>query len=54
MLTIVNGDYLCVGVAHVAEIVDAVGFVVGLVGTGTAVTHLMMSAYLNQPYMDIG
>ena len=54
MLTIVNGDYLRIGVARVAEIVDAVGFVVGLVGTGAAVTHPMMSVYLNLPYIVVG
>jgi len=53
-LTIVNRDYLRVGVARVAEIVDVVGFVVGLAGTGVAVTHPMMSAYLNQPYTVVG
>ena len=53
MLAIVNRDHLRVGVARVAEIVDVAGFVVGLAGAGTAVTHLMMRAYLNQPYMVI-
>ena len=53
MLTIVNGGHLRVGVARVAEIVDVVGFVVGLVGTGVTVMHLVMSAYLNQPCMVI-
>lgn len=54
MLTIVNGDHLCVGVARVAEIVDVVGFVVGLVGMGAMATHLLMSAYLNPLYIVVG
>ena len=54
MLTIVNGAHLRVEVARGAEIVDVVGFVVELVGTGAAVMYPMMSAYLNQPYVVIG
>lgn len=54
MLTIVNGGYLRVGVARVAEIVDMVGFVVGLVGMGAMATHLLMSAYLDPPYIVVG
>ena len=51
MLTIVNEGHLRIVVARVAEIVDVVGFAVGLVGTGATVTHTMMSAYLNPPYI---
>lgn len=54
MLTIVNGDHLRARVTHVAENADAVGFVVGLVGAGVAVTHPMMTAYLNQSYIVSG
>ena len=54
MLTIVNGGHLRVVVACVAEMVDAVGFVVGLMGTGATVMPPMMSAYLNLPYIVVG
>lgn len=54
MLTIVNGVHLRVVVARVAEIVDVVGFAVGLMGTDATVMHPMMSAYLNQPYTVVG
>ena len=54
MLTIVNRDHLRVGVARVAEIVDLVGFAVGLVGADAAAMPPMMSAYLNLQYMVDG
>ena len=53
-MTIVNRGHLRVGVARVAEIVDVVGFVVGLVGMGAMATHLLMSAYLNPPHIVVG